>query len=81
MARIPGLRLPPARRLFPLPLLGKTGNRKLTCAHCGRRVHDIHAVYERKLRDLPVSNFRPPSWSGATASAARSAESKRARNS
>ena len=47
-----------ARRLLTLWVRRKRGNRKLTCAHCGRRVHDIRAVYERKVRDLPCFEFQ-----------------------
>jgi len=36
----------------------KRGNRKLICPQCGRRVHDIRAVYERKVRDLPCFEFQ-----------------------
>jgi len=36
----------------------KRGNRKLSCARCGRRVHDIQTVYERKVRDLPCFEFQ-----------------------
>jgi transposase len=31
----------------------KRGNRILRCPVCGRRVQDIHEVYEREVRDLP----------------------------
>jgi zinc-finger of transposase IS204/IS1001/IS1096/IS1165 len=47
-----------ARRLLTLWVRRKPGNRKLTCSHCGRRVHHIRAVYERKVRDLPCFQFR-----------------------
>ena len=47
-----------ARRHLTLRLRRKRGNRKLICAQCGRRVHDIHAVYERKVRDLPCFEFQ-----------------------
>jgi transposase len=36
----------------------KAGNRKLVCAGCGRRVSEIHEVYEREVRDLPCFEFR-----------------------
>lgn len=36
----------------------KRGNRKLRCPSCGRRVHDIHDVYEREVRDLPCFEFQ-----------------------
>ena len=35
----------------------KRGNRKLVCSGCGRRVDDIHEVYEREVRDLPCFEF------------------------
>ena len=47
-----------ARRLLTLHVRRKPGNRKLTCAHCGRRVPDIRAVSERKVRDLPCFEFQ-----------------------
>ena len=36
----------------------KRGNRVLRCPSCGRRVHDIHDVYEREVRDLPCFEFQ-----------------------
>jgi transposase len=36
----------------------KRGNRKLICSGCGRRVHHIHEICEREIRDLPVFEFR-----------------------
>jgi transposase len=36
----------------------KGGNLKLVCSGCGRRVHEIHEVYEREVRDLPCFQFR-----------------------
>ena len=36
----------------------KKGNLKLTCSGCGRRVREIHEVYEREVRDLPCFQFR-----------------------
>ena len=47
-----------ARRHLTLRVRRKRGNRKLTCSQCGRRVHDIRAVYERKVRDLPCFEFQ-----------------------
>src|ERR1017187_5112457 len=35
----------------------KRGNRSMTYAGCGRRVHKIHEVYEREIRDLPCFEF------------------------
>ena len=46
------------RRLLTLRVRRKHGNRKLACSHCGRRVHHIRAVYERKVRDLPCFEFQ-----------------------
>jgi transposase len=36
----------------------KRGNRKLVCLGCGRRVEEIHEVYEREVRDLPCFQYR-----------------------
>jgi len=36
----------------------KRGNLKLVCSGCGRRVHTIHEIYEREVRDLPCFEFR-----------------------
>jgi Transposase and inactivated derivatives len=36
----------------------KRGNRVLRCPSCGRRVDDIHEVYERQVRDLPCFEFQ-----------------------
>jgi transposase len=36
----------------------KSGNRKLVCSGCGRRIDEIHEVYEREVRDLPCFQFR-----------------------
>jgi transposase len=36
----------------------KRGNRVLRCPGCGRRVQDIHEVYEREVRDLPCFEFQ-----------------------
>jgi zinc-finger of transposase IS204/IS1001/IS1096/IS1165 len=47
-----------ARRHLTLRVRRKRGNRKLTCAQCGRRVHQIRAVYERTVRDLPCFEFQ-----------------------
>jgi len=46
------------RRHLTLRVRRKPGNRKLTCSQCGRRVHDIRAVYERTARDLPCFEFQ-----------------------
>jgi transposase len=47
-----------ARRHLTLRVRRKRGNRILTCSQCGRRVHDIRVVYERKVRDLPCFEFQ-----------------------
>jgi hypothetical protein len=36
----------------------KRGNRSMICSGCGRRVHQIHEVYEREIRDLPVFEYQ-----------------------
>jgi transposase len=36
----------------------KRGNQALICSGCGRRVHEIAAVYEREVRDLPCFEYR-----------------------
>ena len=36
----------------------KSGNRRLVCSACGRRVTQIHEIYEREVRDLPCFQFR-----------------------
>jgi transposase len=36
----------------------KRGNRSLICSGCGRRVHAMHEVYEREIRDLPVFEYQ-----------------------
>ena len=36
----------------------KRGNGKLVCSGCGRRVSEIHEVYEREVRDLPCFEYR-----------------------
>ena len=36
----------------------KSGNRKLVCSGCGRRVAEFHEVYEREVRDLPCFQYR-----------------------
>ena len=56
--RVYNYQIDEARRHLTLCLRRKRGNRKLTCAQCGRRVHDIHDVYERKVRDLPCFEFQ-----------------------
>src|ERR1022692_4555110 len=36
----------------------KRGNCSLICAGCGRRVHQMHEVYDREIRDLPVFEYQ-----------------------
>jgi transposase len=36
----------------------KRGNRSMICSGCGRRVQQIHEVYEREIRDLPVFEYQ-----------------------
>jgi transposase len=36
----------------------KNGNRKLVCSGCGRRLEQIHDIYEREVRDLACFEFR-----------------------
>ncbi len=36
----------------------KRGNRKAVCSGCGRRVEEIHEVYEREVRDLSCFQFK-----------------------
>jgi transposase len=47
----------PAKRL-KLWVRRKRGNRALICSGCGRRMHEIAAVYEREVRDLPCFEYR-----------------------
>jgi transposase len=36
----------------------KRGNRTMICSGCGGRVHKLHEVYEREVRDLPCFEFQ-----------------------
>jgi transposase len=45
------------RKHLTLWIRRKRGNRKLTCPGCGRRVHNIHEVLEREVRDLPCFEY------------------------
>ena len=36
----------------------KSGNKRMACGGCGRRVEKIHEVNERAVRDLPVFEYR-----------------------
>ena len=47
----------PAKRL-KLWVRRKRGNRALVCSGCGRKLHEIAAVYEREVRDLPWVEYR-----------------------
>jgi transposase len=46
------------RKHLKLWIRRKRGNQVLTCGVCGRRVHKIHEVYEREVRDLPCFEFQ-----------------------
>jgi transposase len=46
------------RKHLKLWIRRKRGNRRMTCAGCGRRVHKIHEVCEREIRDLPCFEFQ-----------------------
>jgi transposase len=46
------------RKKLKLWVRRKRGNRRLVCSGCGRRVREIHAVYEREVRDLPCFEYR-----------------------
>ncbi len=45
-------------RALKLWVRRKSGNRKLVCSGCGRRVSEVHQVYEREVRDLPCFEYR-----------------------
>jgi transposase len=45
------------RKHLTLWIRRKRGNRKLTCPGCGRRVHNLHEVLEREVRDLPCFEY------------------------
>jgi transposase len=47
----------PGKRL-KLWVRRKRGNRKLICSGCGRKLGDAYDSYERKVRDLPWSEYR-----------------------
>lgn len=36
----------------------KRRNRKMVCSGCGRRVSELHDIYEREVRDLPCFEYR-----------------------
>jgi transposase len=46
------------RQHLKLWIRRKRGNQVLKCSGCGRRVHKIHEVYEREVRDLPCFEFQ-----------------------
>ena len=56
--RVYAYQIDETRRRLTLWVRRKRGNRKLTCSQCGRRVQDIHAIYERSVRDLPCFEFQ-----------------------
>ena len=45
-------------RTLKLWVRRKRGNRVLCCPSCGRRVDDVHEVYERQVRDLACFEFQ-----------------------
>jgi len=55
--RVYAYQIEEAGRHLTLWVRRKRGNRKLTCSQCGRRVYDIHAVYDRRVRDLRCFEF------------------------
>ena len=56
--RVYAYQIDETRRRLTLWVRRKRGNRKLTCSQCGRRVQDIHTIYERSVRDLPCFEFQ-----------------------
>ena len=36
----------------------KRGNRVMVCSACGKRVREIHSVYQREVRDIPCFEYR-----------------------
>ena len=46
------------RKRLTLWIRRKRGNQVVTCGGCGRRVSQIHEVYEREVRDLPCFEFQ-----------------------
>ena len=56
--RVYAYQIDETRRRLTLWVRRKRGNRKLTCSQCGRRVQDIHAIYQRSVRDLPCFEFQ-----------------------
>jgi transposase len=56
--RVYGQEIDEPRKHLKLWIRRKRGNQVLTCSGCGRRVHKIHEVYEREVRDLPCFEFQ-----------------------
>ena len=46
------------RKRLKLWVRRKRGNRKLVCSGCGRRVSELHEVYDREVRDLPCFEYQ-----------------------
>jgi transposase len=45
-------------RALKLWVRRKRGNRKLVCSGCGRKLSQVHDMYEREVRDLPCFEYR-----------------------
>lgn len=45
------------RKRLTLWIRRKRGNQKLSCPGCGQRVHRVHEVVEREVRDLPCFEY------------------------
>ncbi|MGH9434271.1 MAG: ISL3 family transposase [Terriglobia bacterium] len=45
-------------RALKLWVRRRSGNGKLVCSGCGRRVREVHEVYEREVRDLPCFEYQ-----------------------
>ncbi len=46
------------RKSLRLWVRRKRGNRVILCSGCGRRVQEIHTVYEREVRDIQCFEYR-----------------------
>ena len=46
------------RKALRLWVRRKRGNRVMLCSGCGRRVQEIHTVYEREVRDIQCFEYR-----------------------
>jgi transposase len=55
--RVYGREIDEGRKHLKLWIRRKRGNQVLSCSNCGRRVHKIHEIYEREVRDLPWSEY------------------------